>query len=45
MKGFDWNKEKNSELKKSRDVSFEDVIFHIQKGDLLDVLKNQNKTK
>ena len=45
MKGFDWNKEKSIELKKSRAVSFEDVIFHIQNGDLLDVLDHPNKTK
>lgn len=45
MKSFDWNKDKNIELKKVRDVSFEEVIFHIQNGDLLDVLEHPNKTK
>ena len=45
MKSFDWNKDKNIELKKVRDVSFEEVIFHIQNGDLLDVLEHPNKAK
>ena len=45
MKGFDWNKEKSIDLKKVRNVSFEEVIFHIQNGDLLDVLDHPNKIK
>jgi hypothetical protein len=45
MKSFDWSKEKDVELKRNRDLSFEDVIFHIQNGDLLDILEHPNQTK
>jgi uncharacterized DUF497 family protein len=37
---FDWNDEKNEFLKSARGVSFEEVVFHIQNGDVLDVLKH-----
>ena len=40
MKRFSWNREKNEQLKKSRSIAFEDVVFHIQQGDLLDVLEH-----
>ena len=40
MSDFDWNDEKNEFLKRVRGVSFEDVVFHIQNGDVLDVIKH-----
>ena len=40
MSDFDWNDEKNEFLKSTRGVSFEEVVFHIQNGDVLDVLKH-----
>jgi uncharacterized DUF497 family protein len=39
---FDWNDEKNEFLKSARDVSFEEVVFHIQNGDVLDVIRHPN---
>lgn len=42
MSGFDWNEEKNEFLKSTRGVSFEEVVFHIQNGDVLDVIKHPN---
>jgi hypothetical protein len=39
---FDWNDEKNEFLKSTRGVSFEEVVFHIQNGDVLDVIKHPN---
>jgi len=39
---FDWNEEKNEFLKSARGVSFEEVVFHIQNGDVLDVIKHPN---
>ena len=42
MSGFDWNDEKNEFLKSTRGVSFEEVVFHIQNGDVLDVIKHPN---
>lgn len=31
---YEWNPEKNEELKKDRNISFEEIIFHLSKGDL-----------
>ena len=42
MSDFDWNDEKNEFLKSARGVSFEEVVFHIQNGDVLDVIKYPN---
>ena len=35
MKVFDWDEEKGRWLKRTRGVSFEEIVFHIQNGDLL----------
>ncbi len=45
MKPFDWNEEKNKWLKRERDVSFEQVVFGVENGNLLDVIRNPNQTK
>ncbi len=45
MKCFLWNEEKNELLKSERQVSFEDVVFYIEKGFLLDVLEHPNQEK
>jgi uncharacterized DUF497 family protein len=42
---FDWNDEKNEFLKNTRGVSFEEVVFHIQNGDVLDVIKHPNAAR
>ena len=42
MSDFAWNDEKNEFLKSARGVSFEEVVFHIQNGDVLDVIKHPN---
>ena len=39
---FDWDEEKNARLKSTRGLSFEDVVFHIQNGDVLDIVKHPN---
>ena len=38
MKFFAWNEEKNGTLKAGRGVSFEEVVFHIMSGGLLEVV-------
>lgn len=43
MKTFDWNPEKNQQLIKDRGISFEEIIFYIQEGGLLDDLKHPNE--
>ncbi|HXV60458.1 MAG TPA: BrnT family toxin [Vicinamibacteria bacterium] len=42
MPYFSWNQEKNERLMRERGVSFEAVVFHIERGDLLDVLEHPN---
>ena len=44
MKSISWNKRKNEILKKERGISFEDVIKAIERGRLLDTVKNPNQT-
>ncbi len=43
MRYFDWNTDKNELLKKQRDITFEEIVFHILHGGLLDVLEHPNK--
>lgn len=45
MKLYVWNPEKNALLKKERGVGFEDVVFHIEAGDEIDVLEHPNQAK
>jgi uncharacterized DUF497 family protein len=45
MKMFDWDNQKNVELRNSRNVSFEDVLYYIEKGEILDILEHPNQTK
>jgi len=42
---FAWNSEKNEELIKERGISFERVIYHIEKNEILDVIKHPNTSK
>ena len=45
MKYFDWDDEKNELLKRERGISFEEVVFHIENGDVLDVIDHPNAVK
>jgi hypothetical protein len=45
MKYFAWNPEKNERLKQERGVGFEAVVFHIERGDLLDILQHPNQAR
>jgi hypothetical protein len=40
-----WNKEKNLLLKRERNLSFEQIVSHIESGDLLDIVEHPNKEK
>ena len=42
MKHFDWNDAKNAMLRTERGIGFEDVLFHIERGDWLDILEHPN---
>lgn len=45
MKYFSWANDKNLQLKARRGVSFEEVVFHIGAGHLLDILQHPNPEK
>lgn len=45
MKYFSWNDEKNGSLRRERGVSFEETVFHIERGDLLDILEHPNQER
>ena len=45
MKYFSWSAEKNARLKSERNISFEEVLFHIEQGHLLDILEHPNQEK
>ena len=45
MEYFSWNEEKNELLKEERGISFEDVVFYISQGFLLEVLEHPNQDK
>jgi hypothetical protein len=45
MKYLAWNPEKNARLKQERGAGFEEVVFHIARGDLLDILKHPNQAR
>ena len=36
MKSINWNTEKSVALKASLGISFEDVVFYVERGDILD---------
>ena len=42
VKYFDWDDAKNAKLRAERAIGFEDIVFHIERGDLLDVLEHPN---
>ena len=45
MKYFSWNNEKNQLLKTERNISFEEVVFHIEKKRILDIVEHPNQEK
>ena len=45
MKYFSWSPEKNELLKAERQISFDDVVFYIEQGYLLDVLEHPNQER
>jgi len=45
MTYYKWNHDKNERLKAERSLSFEQVILHIEHGDLIDVIEHPNQSK
>jgi uncharacterized DUF497 family protein len=42
VKYFDWDDAKNAKLRTERGIGFEEIVFHIERGDLLDILEHPN---
>ncbi|OGF52778.1 MAG: toxin [Candidatus Fraserbacteria bacterium RBG_16_55_9] len=42
---FDWSEKKNSQLKKQRLISFEEIVLCIQEGRIVTVLEHPNRGK
>ncbi len=40
---FAWNPEKNEQLKAERGISFEEIVFHIEAGDVLLIEEHPNQ--
>jgi uncharacterized DUF497 family protein len=45
MKTYAWNPQKNEQLIRERDISFEDVVLNIQLGNELDIFEHPNQDK
>ena len=45
VKYFDWDDAKNAKLRSERGIGFEDIVFHIERGDLLDILEHPTPSR
>lgn len=45
MPYYQWNAAKNAQLKAERGISFEQVVMHIEGGDLLHVYEHPNQAR
>ena len=45
MKPINWNSTKNQQLISERGISFEDIVFYLQQGALLDDIEHPNNDK
>jgi hypothetical protein len=40
---YEWNPEKNEALKRERNISFEQIVFHLSQGDLWKTAEHPNQ--
>lgn len=45
MKPINWNSTKNQQLISVRGISFEDIVFYLQQGALLDDIEHPNRER
>jgi uncharacterized DUF497 family protein len=43
VKYYNWNPDKNEELKADRSISFEEIVFHVEQGNEVDVFDHPNQ--
>ena len=45
MKYFNWDVNKNDKLRLERGITFEEIVYHIERGDVLDILEHPRPEK
>jgi hypothetical protein len=45
MKSIVWDIDKNELLKETRNICFEDIVYHIENGHIKDIIDNPNQEK
>ena len=45
MDYYKWDSQKNERLKVERCISFEQIVMHIERGDVLDLIIHPNQEK
>ncbi len=45
MKRYNWDPLKNEKLIEERGISFEEIVFHIERGDEVDILEHPNQVR
>jgi len=45
MELYSWDPDKNERLKVERGISFEEIVLHIERGDVLKVFEHPNKER
>ena len=45
MKFYSWNPDKNKLLQQERGISFEEIVFHIQAGDEIEIFDHPNQER
>lgn len=45
MEPFEWNDGKNEKLKEERGISFADILYYIEKGEILDLVPHPLQAK
>nr|VFJ47105.1 MAG: hypothetical protein BECKFM1743A_GA0114220_100445 [Candidatus Kentron sp. FM]VFJ47632.1 MAG: hypothetical protein BECKFM1743C_GA0114222_100484 [Candidatus Kentron sp. FM]VFK07648.1 MAG: hypothetical protein BECKFM1743B_GA0114221_100474 [Candidatus Kentron sp. FM] len=42
---YDWNDKKNEQLRQERGITFQDVVYHLVHGGLLDTIEHPNQER
>lgn len=45
VKYFAWDEAKNEKLKAERGIGFEEIVFHIERGGVLDILEHPSRER
>jgi uncharacterized DUF497 family protein len=45
MKLYEWSAEKNAWLRQERGITFEDIVFHVARGGLLDTIEHPDQRR